>query len=223
LTPEGLQSKAPGWRQAQNTRKATQGQAKRADRHRHRAHHPYKPMPALVKKPNETLRGFGNYHRHVVASEAFSRIDRYVDEQLWRMLHRRYPKKSKTWLSRKYWGNPGHKRIFSATGKTKKGNRLYPVIRLGSLGIQRYIKVKADANPYLPQYGRYFWRRRHGVYCRPCRPGSTGPWPDRRGSTVGTSHKGVFCECLSGLTGNCHEPFLGGKGVVRPLTYPVMP
>jgi RNA-directed DNA polymerase len=119
------------------------------------------PMPALVKKLNETLRGWGNYHRHVVASEAFSRIDRYVDEQLWRMLHRRYPKKSKTWLSRKYWGNPGHKGIFSATGKSKKGKRLYPVIRLGSLGIQRYIKVKADANPYLPQYGRYFWRRRH--------------------------------------------------------------
>jgi RNA-directed DNA polymerase len=97
----------------------------------------------------------------VVASEVFSRIDRYVDEQLWRMLHRRYPKKSKAWLCQKYWGIPGHKGVFSATGKTKKGKRLYPVIRLSSLGIQRYIKVKADANPYLPGYGRYFWRRRH--------------------------------------------------------------
>jgi RNA-directed DNA polymerase len=119
------------------------------------------PMPALVKKLKATLRGFGNYHRHVVASEAFSRIDRYVDEQLWRMLHRRYPKKSKTWLSQKYWATPGHKGIFAATGKTQKGTRLYPVMRLSSLGIQRYIKVKADANPYVPEYGRYFWRRRH--------------------------------------------------------------
>jgi len=119
------------------------------------------PMPALVKKLNEALRGFGNYHRHVVASEAFSGIDRYVDEQLWRMLRRRYPKKSKRWLSQKYWATPGHKGIFSATGKTNKGKRLYPVIRLSSRGIQRYIKVKADANPYVPEYSRYFWRRRH--------------------------------------------------------------
>ena len=28
-------------------------------------------------------------------------------------------------------------------------------------GRQRYIKVKADANPYVPESGRYFWRRRH--------------------------------------------------------------
>jgi RNA-directed DNA polymerase len=32
-------------------------------------------MPILIKKLNQTLRGWGNYHRHVAASEAFSRID----------------------------------------------------------------------------------------------------------------------------------------------------
>ena len=50
-------------------------------------------MPALIKKLNSTLRGWANYHRHVVASEAFSSVDTYVYEQLWRMLCRRYPKK----------------------------------------------------------------------------------------------------------------------------------
>lgn len=33
------------------------------------------PMPALIKKLNQTHRGWGNYHRHVVAGEIFSRID----------------------------------------------------------------------------------------------------------------------------------------------------
>jgi transposase len=33
------------------------------------------PMPFLIKKLNQTLVGWANYHRHVVASEAFSRID----------------------------------------------------------------------------------------------------------------------------------------------------
>ena len=55
------------------------------------------PMPVLIKKLNDTLRGWANYHRHVVASEAFSRIDTYVFEQLRRMLRRRHPTKNVEW------------------------------------------------------------------------------------------------------------------------------
>ncbi len=118
------------------------------------------PMPALIKKLNQMLRGWGNYHRHVVASEAFSCVDTYVYEQLWRMLRRRHPNKSKKWLVKKYWSTPGHKWVFSTTATTKRGKRRYQVQRLSSLGIRRHIKVKADANPYMPEYGGYFWRRR---------------------------------------------------------------
>lgn len=82
------------------------------------------------------------------------------------MVHRRHPKKSKTWLPRTYWATAGQKGVFAATGETKKGQRLSPVIRLSSLGIQRDIKVKADANPYVPKYGRYLWRRRHAKASR---------------------------------------------------------
>jgi len=119
------------------------------------------PMPVLIKKLNQTLRGWGNYHRHVVASEAFSRIDTYVYEQLWRMLRRRHRNKSKGWLIENYWTATGKKWVFSVWGTTKKGKRLYQVVRLHSLGIRRWVKIKADANPYLPQWGAYFWRRRH--------------------------------------------------------------
>ena len=119
------------------------------------------PMPYLIKKLNETLRGWGNYHRHVVASEAFSRIDTYVYEELWRMIRRRHSGKSERWLAKKYWLAAGRRWVFSATGDTKNGKRLYEVVRLSSIGIRRYIKVKADANPYLPEYANYFWRRRH--------------------------------------------------------------
>jgi RNA-directed DNA polymerase len=129
------------------------------------------PMPVLIKKLNQSLRGWGNYHRHVVASEAFSRIDTYVYEQLWRMLRRRHRNKSKGWLVDNYWSTPGQKWVFSVTEKIKrkgksaktkkKGTRLYQVVRLSSLGIRRWVKIKADANPYLPEWGAYFWRRRH--------------------------------------------------------------
>jgi len=119
------------------------------------------PMPALIKKLNQTLRGWANYHRHVVASEAFSKVDTYVFEQLWRMLRRRHPNRSKRWLFRKYWTASSHKHVFAVTEKTKTGPRLYQVIRVFAIGIKRYIKIKADANPYLPEYSAYFYRRRH--------------------------------------------------------------
>jgi RNA-directed DNA polymerase len=119
------------------------------------------PMPALIKKLNQTLRGWGNYHRHVVASDAFRRVDRYVREQLWRMLRRRHPNKSKKWLFRRYWRDDGTRHWFGVTCRLKRRHYRYEVVRLGALGIKRYVKIRADANPYLPEFGAYFWLRRH--------------------------------------------------------------
>ena len=39
--------------------------------------------------------------------------------------------------------------------------KTYQVVRVSSIGIRRHRKIKADANPYLPEYSRYFWIRRH--------------------------------------------------------------
>ena len=120
------------------------------------------PMPALIRKLNQTLRGWANYHRHVVASDAFSRVDTYVFEQLWRMLRRRHPNKSKKWLFKRYWTATGRKNVFAVRAKTAKGReKVYQVQRVSAIGIRRYVKIKADANPYLPEYAAYFWRRRH--------------------------------------------------------------
>ncbi len=119
------------------------------------------PMPTLVKKLNQTLRGWGNYHRHVVASETFARIDKYVREQLWRMRCHRYSQKSKPELFRKYWTVEDGRHIFTVRQKTAKRPRGYTVIRLGALPSGRYIKIQKDANPYLPEYARLFWERQH--------------------------------------------------------------
>ena len=118
------------------------------------------PMPALVKQLNQALRGWGNYHRHVVAGAAFSRVNLYVYRQLWRMLRRRHSGKSSKWLIRRYWDTTGPHRVFVATAHTKKGQRAYRVLRLTSTNSQRYVKVRADANPYRPADAAYFRRRR---------------------------------------------------------------
>ena len=119
------------------------------------------PMSALVKRVNSILRGWGNYHRHVCASEAFYKVDQYVYEQLWRMLKKRHPGKSKHWCKDHYWRGEGKQQNFVAIGKIKTGKKCYPLVRLCWLGVRRHIKIKADANPYLPEYASYYWRRRN--------------------------------------------------------------
>ena len=119
-------------------------------------------MIILIKKLNEKLRGWANYHRHIVSSQAFKRVDTYVYEQLWRMIHRRHPNRSKRWLAKKYWLAFGKKWLFSVSYKTKKKKtKIMSVIRTCSIGIKRHRKIKADANPYLVEYGSYFYQRRH--------------------------------------------------------------
>jgi len=119
------------------------------------------PMEKLTKKLNLMLRGWANYHRHVVSSEVFARVDTYVYEQLWRMLHRRHSNKSKGWLIKKYWTATGKKWVFSVKSKYKGKTHLCKVLRICSIGIKRHIKIKADANPYLRKYRRYYWERKH--------------------------------------------------------------
>jgi len=47
------------------------------------------------------------------------------------------------------------------TPYAKSGKKLYQVLRVSAIGIRRYVKIKAAANPYLPEYAGYFWRRRY--------------------------------------------------------------
>jgi RNA-directed DNA polymerase len=119
------------------------------------------PMENLFRKLNSVLRGWANYHRYVFSSHNFFRIDEYVFEQLQRMIKRRHQHKSMKWLIKKYWSISGMKNVFSISSKYKDKTRILQIIRLKSIGIQRHIKIKADANPYSPEYGYYFWRRKN--------------------------------------------------------------
>ena len=106
---------------------------------------------------------------------------------------RRHQTKSNEWLFKKYWTASGRKHVFSVILKYKGKKHLLQVVRICSIGIRRHIKIKADANPYMPEYAGYFWRRRHnkearllgaliitGVSC----------YESARGITAGLSHKG---------------------------------
>jgi RNA-directed DNA polymerase len=124
--------------------------------------HVASPAPALIKALNQTLRGWGNYHKHIVSSETFARIDTYVFEQLWRILRKRHPKKSVRWLIKKYWTASGQTSRFAVRHTTVDHCvKVYSVMRLHDLPRCRFVKIKADANPYLNEYASYFHKRRH--------------------------------------------------------------
>jgi RNA-directed DNA polymerase len=113
------------------------------------------------------------------------------------MVQRRHPKKSRKWLHRHYWQIPGHQRMFTTTSKTVKGQlRHHEVACLKELGIKRHIKIKADANPYLSEQGRYCARRRHDKESRYLLGHSAREHlaltAAKRSNRAGASNKGVL-------------------------------
>jgi hypothetical protein len=53
------------------------------------------------------IRGWTNYHRHVVSKRVFSRVDHSIFIRLWQWARRRHPNKSSRWLKQKYFEQHG--------------------------------------------------------------------------------------------------------------------
>ena len=114
----------------------------------------------LVVCLNPKIRGWVNYHRHVVSSKTFSAVDRYIFQALWRWARRRHPHKSARWIRRKYFGVHGN-RTWTFQGEfTARGeHRIARLFYASDTRIKRHIKVKGAANPYDPAWEPYFERR----------------------------------------------------------------
>lgn len=115
----------------------------------------------LIHWLNPKIRGWSNYHRHVVSKRVFSRVDNAIFICLWQWARRRHPKKSPTWLKQKYFEQHGGRNwAFSGESCDDEG-KLHKVrlLRASSTPIQRHVKVKSTANPYDPACETYFEKR----------------------------------------------------------------
>ena len=115
----------------------------------------------LIDWLNPKIRGWANYHRHVVSKRVFQRVDHVIFISLWQWARRRHPEKSLGWLKQKYFERQGQDnwRFF---GKSCDGAGILHTVRLlpaSHIPIRRYIKVKGEANPYDPAYETYFEKR----------------------------------------------------------------
>lgn len=115
----------------------------------------------LIHLLNPKVRGWGNYHSHICAKQAFAKVDSKVFDALWRWAKRRHPNKGAGWIQRKYFRNAGNRRwVFFAIIKDTKGKKKYlDLIEAKKIPIKRHIKIKAEANPYNPDYTKYFSER----------------------------------------------------------------
>jgi RNA-directed DNA polymerase len=119
----------------------------------------------VIKTINPLLRGFANYYRGVVSKETFSYIENRVWHYLWRWAIRRHPNKSKTWVSKRYYGSfKGRNGTFMCKGTAKKGKeKLHILYNISSTPIVRHVKVKGNSSPDDPLLQEY-WTNRSSKY-----------------------------------------------------------
>lgn len=126
----------------------------------------FKYLGASAKKViiqiNSLLRGWTNYHKHIVSKEIFTEIDYYLWRLLGRWCKRRHPTKSWKWITAKYFSASEENCSFTAIYKTNNGKylKIYKIFRAGRVPIIRHIKIKSSENPFNKESNAYFKKRR---------------------------------------------------------------
>ncbi|MDZ4261663.1 group II intron maturase-specific domain-containing protein [Pseudomonas mandelii] len=81
----------------------------------------------LIGLLNPILRGWANYHSHVVAKKVFNQVDSEVWTMLWLWAVRRHPRKGAPWVKDRYFKVRGSRRwVFSTVDKTADGKGSTP-------------------------------------------------------------------------------------------------
>lgn len=121
----------------------------------------------LIGILNPILTGWGNYYRYVVSKEVFSKMDHLLNLQLRRWIYRRHKNKSVKWRKRKYFIRQRSRNwIFGFEYQENSKMRTFVLKKMADIPIERYIKVKKDANPFDTEWDAYFEKRckkRHRV------------------------------------------------------------
>ena len=124
----------------------------------------------LIGRLNPVIRGWANYHRHIVASGAFGKAEMVLWQSLWRWAKRRHLKKSAAWIAERYWHRLGAGRRYFAVmaGSNARPGRAMVAYLIDprKIPIERHIKVRSNANPFDPRWRDYFVSRKRAKRVR---------------------------------------------------------
>lgn len=115
----------------------------------------------LINVLNPKIRGWANYHRHVVAKDTYAKVDHHIWLALWRWARRRHPRKSARWVRRRYFRTQDHRHwVFAIQTRGYAGKPIMlPLLSASSTRIVRHVRIKSDANPFDPAWDFYFAHR----------------------------------------------------------------
>ena len=105
----------------------------------------------LIRRLNPVIRGWTNYHKHVVASQAFSNVNNTLYLLLQQWAKHRHPNKNKWWRLNRYWHENNGKPWVFMTDE-------YTLINLRRIHIVRHLNLQISKNPFLDK--KYFIKRR---------------------------------------------------------------
>jgi RNA-directed DNA polymerase len=125
------------------------------------------PAHALIRILNPVIRGWSNYHKGICAKRIFNRLGTFIYWQLKRWAKYQHGNKNRWWIFHRYF----HDNHFTDQRISKKGTENHRLYRIGYVPIRYHVKVKAEANPFLPEYDKYFsdrtkWREGLAKECK---------------------------------------------------------
>lgn len=105
----------------------------------------------LIRRLNQVIKGWTNYHKHVVASQAFSNVNNTLYLLLLRWAKHRHPNKNNKWRLNKYWHERNGKPwVFSTDDMI--------LINLRRIHINRHPKLKISKTSFIDK--EYYIKRR---------------------------------------------------------------
>jgi RNA-directed DNA polymerase len=113
----------------------------------------------LIRQLNPVIRGWANYHRHVVATRTFKRVEWVLWHSLWRWAKHRHSGKGSRWVNQRYWHSIGGKNVFAVdTGKRMTNGKpiWLKLVNPTAISIRRHPKIRGEANPFDPSWRAYF-------------------------------------------------------------------
>lgn len=105
----------------------------------------------LIRRLNQVIKGWSNYHRHVVASQTFPHINNTLYLLLQQWAKYRHPNKNSWWRFNKYWHEKNMKRWLFMTDD-------YSLINMRKIKIIRHPNLQILKNPFLHE--KYFVKRK---------------------------------------------------------------
>ena len=120
----------------------------------------------LIQILNPIIRGWCNYHRKIISSRAFAKLDSIVFRSIWNWAKRRHTTRSKGWIKQKYFTTTGN-RNWIFFGKVK--DKIVTLFSAQSIKMVRHLKIRNSVNPFDYCWKDYFVARRRNGTDMQCR------------------------------------------------------